>query len=85
MCDLFLLSDAQIRRIARHFPLSHSILPVDDRLIVSGTFYVIKNRPAVARCTPDLRTAKDDLRPLYPLEKTRRIQPHFAQLAGQAR
>ena len=43
MSDLFLLSEAQMRRIEPYFPLSHGIARVDDRLIVSGIIYVIGN------------------------------------------
>ena len=31
MTDLFLLSQAQMRRIVRYFPLSHGVARVDDR------------------------------------------------------
>jgi len=41
--DLFMLSEAQMRRIEPYFPLSHGIPRVDDRLIVSRIIYVIKN------------------------------------------
>ncbi len=43
MADLFLLSQAQMRRIERNFPLSHGIARVDDRWIVSAIVFVIKN------------------------------------------
>ena len=43
MSDLILLSEAQMRRIEPYFPLSHGIARVDDRLIVSGIIYVIRN------------------------------------------
>ena len=43
MSDLFLLSAAQMRRIAPYFPLSHGIPRVDDRKIVSGIIFVIRN------------------------------------------
>ena len=43
MDDLFLLSEAQMRRIEPYFPLSHGIPRVDDRRIVSGIIYVIKH------------------------------------------
>jgi putative transposase len=39
----YLLSAAQMRRIEPHFPLSHGIPRVDDRLIVSAIIFVIKN------------------------------------------
>ena len=43
MADLFLLSEAQMRRIKRFFPLSHGIARVDDRRIVSAIVFVIRN------------------------------------------
>src|SRR6202789_1889937 len=43
MGDLFLLSQAQMRRIAGDFPLSHGIARVDDPRIVSAIVFVIKN------------------------------------------
>ena len=43
MSDLFLLSKAQMRRIEPYFPLSHGIPRVDDRQVVSGIIFVIRN------------------------------------------
>ena len=43
MADLFLLSEAQMRRIERYFPLSHGIARVDDSRIVSAIVFVIRN------------------------------------------
>ena len=43
MDDLFLLSKAQMRRIEPYFPLSHGVARVDDRRVVSGIIFVIKN------------------------------------------
>lgn len=43
MSDLWLLSEAQMRRIEAYFPLSHGIPRVDDRRIVSGIIFVIRN------------------------------------------
>jgi transposase len=43
MADLFLLSEAQMRRIEGFFPLSHGIARVDDRRVVSAIVFVIKN------------------------------------------
>ena len=43
MSDLWLLSEAQMRRIEPYFPLSHGIPHVDDRRIVSGIIFVIRN------------------------------------------
>ena len=43
MADLFLLSQAQMRRIEPYFPLSHGIARVDDRRVISAIIYVIRN------------------------------------------
>ncbi len=43
MGDLIWLSDAQMRRIEAYFPLSHGVPRVDDRRVVSGIIFVIKN------------------------------------------
>ena len=43
MDDLFLLSEAQMRRIEPYFPLSHGIPRVDYRRVISGIVFVIKN------------------------------------------
>ena len=41
--ELWLLSEAQMRWIEPYFPLSHDIPRVDDRRIVSGIIFVIRN------------------------------------------
>ncbi|NBU11776.1 MAG: IS5 family transposase [Proteobacteria bacterium] len=43
MEDVFMLSEAQMRRIAPYFPLSHGVPRVDDRRVISGIIFVIKN------------------------------------------
>ena len=43
MSDLIWLSQAQMRRIEPHFPLSHGLPGVDDQRIVSGIIFVIRN------------------------------------------
>ena len=43
MDDLLLLSETQMRRIAPYFPLSHGVPRVDDRRVVSGIVFVIRN------------------------------------------
>ena len=44
MDDLFLLSEAQMRRIEPYFPLSHWVPRVDDRRVISAVVFVIRNR-----------------------------------------
>jgi putative transposase len=43
MDDLFLLSEAQMRRIEPFFPLSHGVPRVVDRRVISGIIFVIRN------------------------------------------
>jgi transposase len=43
MGDLFLLSERQMARISPYFPLAHGVPRVDDRRVVSGIVYVIRN------------------------------------------
>lgn len=43
MGDLIWLSEAQMRRIEPYFPLSHGVPGVDDRRIISGIIFVIRN------------------------------------------
>ena len=61
MADLFLLSEAQMRRIEGFFPLSHGVARVDDRRIVSAIVFVIRNGFALAGRAEGLRPAQDDL------------------------
>lgn len=43
MTDMFLLSDDQMARISPFFPLSHGVPRVDDRRVISGIIFVIRN------------------------------------------
>ena len=43
MSDLFWLTDKQMWRIEPHFPLSHGIPRVDDKRVLSGILFVIRN------------------------------------------
>jgi len=43
MADMSLLSERQMARISPHFALSHGVPRVDDRRMVSGIIYVIRN------------------------------------------
>ncbi|AFW00277.1 transposase [Gluconobacter oxydans] len=41
--DMFLLSESQMERIKPYFPLAHGVPRVDDRRVLSGIVYVIRN------------------------------------------
>ena len=84
MDDLFLLSEAQMRRIKPFFPLSHGVPRVDDRRVVSGIVFVIKNglrwRDAPAAYGPH-KTIYNRFIRWSRMGVFNRI---FAELAGQA-
>lgn len=44
MSDVFWLSEAQMGRIELHIPLTHGVAPIDDRRVISGVTYVVRNR-----------------------------------------
>jgi putative transposase len=41
--DLLMLTPEQMRRIEPYFPLSHGVPRVDDRRVLSGILFVIRN------------------------------------------
>ena len=43
MTEMILRSEAQMARISLFFPLSHGVPRVDDRRVISGTIFVIRN------------------------------------------
>ena len=43
MSDVFMLSERQMERIEPFFPLAHGVPRVDDRRVLSGIVYVIRN------------------------------------------
>jgi len=43
MAEFRWLSEAQMRRISPYFPLSHGVPRVDDRRVLSGIVFVIRN------------------------------------------
>ncbi len=85
MADLLLLSEAQMRRIEPYFPLSHGIARVDDRRVISGIVFVIRNGPALARCAARLWSAQDDLQSVCALEPPRRVQQDLRRTGTQGR
>ena len=43
MSDLFFLSPTQMSKTEPFFPKSHGVARVDDRRVISGIVYVLKN------------------------------------------
>ena len=79
MSDLFLLSKAQMARISPHFPLAHGVPRVDDRRVVSGIIYVIRNGLQWKDAPRALWPPQDALQPLHPVEQARGLRPHLRQ------
>ena len=77
MSDLIWLSEAQMRKIEPYFRLSHGVPRVDDRRIISGIIFVIRNglrwrdapteygppKTIYNRLEPNGRVQQDILRP----------------------
>ena len=78
-----MLNEVQMRRIEPYFPLLHGIPGVDDRRVLSGIIYVIKN----GLCRSDAPSGHDPHKTLYSrvcaLEEAGRIQSDFAALVKQ--
>jgi transposase len=81
MSDLIWLSEAQMRRVEPHFPLSHGMPRVDDRRIISGIIFIIRNGLRWRNAPEEY--GQDRLQPLHPLEPARRVQPDLRR-AGAA-
>ena len=43
MTEMILLSDARMAQISPFFPLSHGVPRLDDRRVISGITFVIRN------------------------------------------
>jgi hypothetical protein len=67
MGDLFLLSEGQMARLSPFFPLAHGVPQVDDRRVVSGIVYVIRNG-LQWKDAPRPMVPQDALQPLHALE-----------------
>jgi transposase len=77
MADLLLLSEAQMRRIEPYFPLSHGIARVDDRRVISGIVFVIRNGPRWRDAPPGYGPHKAIYNRFVPLEPARRVQQYL--------
>ena len=84
MSDLFLLSKAQMRRIEPYFPLSHGIPRVDDRQVVSGIIFVIRNGLRWRDAPKDYGPHKTIYNRFIRWSRLGVFNRIFAALAGQA-
>jgi putative transposase len=84
MSDLFLLSESQLQRIEPHFPLSHGVPRVDDRKVVSGIVFVIKNGLRWRDAPKDYGPHKTLYNRFIRWSRLGVFDRIFAELAGQA-
>ena len=78
MDKLLLLSEAQMRRIEPFFPLSHGVPRVDDRRVLSGMLFVIRN----GLRWRDAPSGYGPYKTIYnrcPLEPDGRVRPHLCR------
>jgi putative transposase len=84
MSDLIWLSESQMLRIELYFPLSHGIPRVDDRRVVSGIIFVIKNGLRWRDAPRDYGPHKTIYNRFIRWSKLGVFNRIFAELAGQA-
>jgi transposase len=79
MGDLFLLSERQMARISPHFPLAHGVPRVDDRRVVSGIVYVIRNGLQWKDAPKAVRAPQNPVQPVHALEPAGRVRPDLCR------
>ena len=77
MTDLIWLTDEQVRRIEPHFPLPHGVPRVDDRRVLSGIIFVIRNGLRWRDAPSDYGPHKTLYNRFHPLEPPERFQSHL--------
>ncbi|WP_422921248.1 transposase [Rhizosaccharibacter radicis] len=83
MPKLPLLSETQMRRLRRFFPVSRGLRRVDDRRVVNGIIYVIRDGLQWKDAPRRLWGARDALQPRHPVEPPRRVRAHLCGLGRQ--
>ncbi len=83
MSDLFWLSEAQMRRIEPYFPLSHGMPRVDDRRVISGIVFVIRNGLRWRDAPKDYGPHKTIYNRFIRWSRLGVFNKIFAELAGQ--
>ena len=84
MAGVPLLSPAQMERIRPFFPLSHGIARVDDRRVVSGIVFVIRNGLRWRDAPPDYGPHKTLYNRFIRWSRMGVFNRIFAGLTGQA-
>ena len=85
MSDLIWLSEAQMRRIEPYFPLSHGVPRVDDRRVISGIIFVIRNGLRWRDAPKDYGPHKTIYNRFIRGSRLGGVQPHLRRPRGQGR
>ena len=85
MTNLIWLSEAQMRRIEPYFPLSHGVPRVDDRRVISGIIFVIRNGLRWRDAPPDYGPHKTIYNRFIRWSRLGIFDKIFAALAAQGR
>ena len=84
MNDLFLLSEAQMRRIEPYFPLSHGVSQGwMIWLVISGIIFVIRNGLRWCDAPRDYGPAQDHLQPVACAEVVLACSTRFRRVGAQ--
>lgn len=84
MSDLIWLSDKQMKRIEPFFPLSHGVPRVDDRRVISGIIFVLRNGLRWRDAPADYGPAKTIYNRFVRWSRLGVFNRIFAALAGEA-
>ena len=84
MRDLYWLSQAQMRRISPYFPRSHGVPRVDDRRVISGIIFVIRNGLRWRDAPPDYGPHKTIYNRFIRWSRLGVFDRIFAELSAQA-
>ena len=84
MSDLIWLDDRQMARIEPYFPLAHGVPRVDDRRIISGIIFIIRNGLRWRDAPPEYGVPKTIYNRFIRWSKLGVFNRIFAELAGQA-
>ena len=84
MSDMFWLSEAQMRRIEPYFQQPHGVPRVDDRRVISGIIFVIRNGLRWRDAPPDYGPHKTIYNRFIRWSRLGVFNRIFAELAAQA-
>ena len=84
MADLFWLSEAQMAMISPYFPLAHGVPRADDRKIISGIIFIIRNSLRWRDAPKDYGIAKTIYNPFIHWSKLGVFVLIFSELVRRA-